>query len=121
MQINIKMKNSTLNGRSKSLNDIQTSDNTVFDISLEDTHVNDDAELLNGINNLDNDDTEKLLEKILLLENKTEILENEYRIIQKMKEEKLKQQSPKSILKKYLPDLMVGTLVNVISSYITHF
>lgn len=119
MAVNISVKNSEFNGKSKVLSNMQLRDNTDLDVSIDNISVDNEAEFLNRIKYLDNTNVDKLMEKIQEAADKLEEKEHEYMTVQMMMEEVREQKQPKkNILIKYLPELLVGTLANVISTYI---
>lgn len=115
MAISISISNSEFKGKSKVLNNRQVRNSSQeVEVALDGVKVEDEVELLNDAS------VDGLLEAI---EKAAEYLERdskEKRLVkQMMREINTQNQSRKSILKKYVPELIVGTLANVIGTYIS--
>ena len=108
MAINISISNSAINGRSKVLGDVRIKGATDIDVNIDNLMVNDNAELLNRLEILDDTHITELVKEI------------EKEVVQQMIEKiNIANQSKRSIIKEYIPELLVGTLANVIGAYLS--
>ena len=82
--------------------------------------VNDNAELLNRLEILDDTHITELVKEIEKEVVQSEKNGKEYEIVQQMIEKiNIANQSKRSIIKEYIPELLVGTLANVIGAYLS--
>ena len=120
MAINISISNSAINGRSKVLGDVRIKGATDIDVNIDNLMVNDNAELLNRLEILDDTHITELVKEIEKEVVQSEKNGKEYEIVQQMIEKiNIANQSKRSIIKEYLPELLVGTLANVIGAYLS--
>ena len=120
MAINISISNSAINGRSKVLGDVRIKGATDIDVNIDNLMVNDNAELLNWLEILDDTHITELVKEIEKEVVQSEKNGKEYEIVQQMIEKiNIANQSKRSIIKEYIPELLVGTLANVIGAYLS--
>lgn len=120
MAINISISNSAINGRSKVLGDVRIKGATDIDVNIDNLMVNDNAELLNRLEILDDTHITELVKEIEKEVVQSEKNGKEYEIVQQMIEKiNIANQSKRSIIKEYIPELLVGTLANVIGVYLS--
>lgn len=120
MAINISISNSAINGRSKVLGDVRIKGATDIDVNIDNLMVNDNAELLNRLEILDDTHITELVKEIEKEVVQSEKNGEEYEIVQQMIEKiNIANQSKRSIIKEYIPELLVGTLANVIGAYLS--
>ncbi|CUN53794.1 hypothetical protein [Roseburia inulinivorans] len=120
MAINISISNSAINGRSKVLGDVRIKGATDIDVNIDNLMVNDNAELLNRLEILDDTHITELVKEIEKEVVQSEKNGKEYEIVQQMIEKiNIANQSKRSIIKEYIPELLVGTLANVIGAYLS--
>lgn len=120
MAINISISNSAINGRSKVLGDVRIKGATDIDVNIDNLMVNDNAELLNRLEILDDTHITELVKEIEKEVVQSEKNGKEYEIVQQMIEKiNITNQSKRSIIKEYIPELLVGTLANVIGAYLS--
>lgn len=120
MAINISISNSAINGRSKVLGDVRIKGATDIDVNIDNLMVNDNAELLNRLEILDDTHITELVKEIEKKVVQSEKNGKEYEIVQQMIEKiNIANQSKRSIIKEYIPELLVGTLANVIGAYLS--
>lgn len=120
MAINISISNSAINGRSKVLGDVRIKGATGIDVNIDNLMVNDNAELLNRLEILDDTHITELVKEIEKEVVQSEKNGKEYEIVQQMIEKiNIANQSKRSIIKEYIPELLVGTLANVIGAYLS--
>ncbi|MCI6064984.1 hypothetical protein MR818_06380 [bacterium] len=120
MEINISISNSAINGRSKVLGDVRIKGATDIDVNIDNLMVNDNAELLNRLEILDDTHITELVKEIEKEVVQSEKNGKEYEIVQQMIEKiNIANQSKRSIIKEYIPELLVGTLANVIGAYLS--
>ena len=112
--------NSAINGRSKVLGDVRIKGATDIDVNIDNLMVNDNAELLNRLEILDDTHITELVKEIEKEVVQSEKNGKEYEIVQQMIEKiNIANQSKRSIIKEYIPELLVGTLANVIGAYLS--
>lgn len=123
MGINISISNSEFKGKSETLNGLMLQDTIQpVDISLEKIKVEGEAKLLTKVNYLSDIDIDGLVDVIEKEAQHIKLTSDDEITINRMIAEFNKKREPKkSILKKYLPDLLVGTLANVVSTYVCRF
>ena len=120
MAINISISNSAINGRSKVLGDVRIKGATDIDVNIDNLMVNDNAELLNRLEILDDTHITELVKEIEKEVVQSEKNGKEYEIVQQMIEKiNIANQSKRSIIKEYIPELLVGTLANLIGAYLS--
>ena len=120
MAINISISNSAINGRSKVLGDVRIKGATDIDVNIDNLMVNDNAELLNRLEILDDTHITELVKEIEKEVVQSEKNGKEYEIVQQMIEKiNIANQSKRSIIKEYIPELLVGTLANIIGAYLS--
>ena len=120
MAINISISNSAIIGRSKVLGDVRIKGATDIDVNIDNLMVNDNAELLNRLEILDDTHITELVKEIEKEVVQSEKNGKEYEIVQQMIEKiNIANQSKRSIIKEYIPELLVGTLANVIGAYLS--
>lgn len=120
MAINISISNSAINGRSKVLGNVRIKGATDIDVNIDNLMVNDNAELLNRLEILDDTHITELVKEIEKEVVQSEKNGKEYEIVQQMIEKiNIANQSKRSIIKEYIPELLVGTLANVIGAYLS--
>lgn len=120
MAINISISNSTINGRSKVLGDVRIKGAADIDVNIDNLMVNENAELLNRLEILDDTHITELVKEIEKEVEQSEKNGKEYEIVQQMIEKiNIANQSKRSIIKEYIPELLVGTLANVIGAYLS--
>lgn len=120
MAINISISNSAINGRSKVLGDVRIKGATDIDVNIVNLMVNDNAELLNRLEILDDTHITELVKEIEKEVVQSEKNGKEYEIVQQMIEKiNIANQSKRSIIKEFIPELLVGTLANVIGAYLS--
>ena len=120
MAINISISNSAINGRSKVLGDVRIKGATDIDVNIDNLMVNDNAELLNRLEILDDTHITELVKEIEKEVVQSEKNGKEYEIVQQMIEKiNIAHESKRSIIKEYIPELLVGTLANVIGAYLS--
>lgn len=120
MAINISISNSAINGRGKVLGDVRIKGATDIDVNIDNLMVNDNAELLNRLEILDDTHITELVKEIEKEVVQSEKNGKEYEIVQQMIEKiNIANQSKRSIIKEYIPELLVGTLANVIGAYLS--
>lgn len=93
---------------------------TDIDVNIDNLMVNDNAELLNRLEILDDTHIKELVKEIEKEVVQSEKNGKEYEIVQQMIEKiNIANQSKRSIIKEYIPELLVGTLANVIGAYLS--
>lgn len=93
---------------------------TDIDVNIDNLMVNDNAELLNRLEILDDTHITELVKEIEKEVVQSEKNGKEYEIVQQMIEKiNIANQSKRSIIKEYIPELLVGTLANVIGAYLS--
>lgn len=120
MAINILINNSEIKGKSKVLDDMRVKGTADVAVNIESLTVDENAELLNRLEILDDVHMTELIKEIEKEVVQSEKKEKEYEIVQQMvKKLNTTNQSKRSIIKEYIPQLFVGTLANVIGAYLS--
>lgn len=117
--IDISINNSEIKGKSKVLGDVSVTGTPDINVRIENSKIEENAELLERLTLLDDTHIDELIKNI---ESTAVVLEkngSEYEMIQHMlREFSVSHHSKRGIIKKYIPELLVGTLANVIATYL---
>ena len=117
MGITIKMTNTKISDNAKVMNNMTGNHSDNINIEMDGVQIGNTAEILN---NLTDTQTNEILYLLKEQAKKMHNTEKEYQQIIKLllDIDQEKNFSPKQILKQHMPDLLTGTLANIISSVI---
>lgn len=114
MDVKIKMTNTKISDKAKVISNMTVSDIGDVNVEMDCVEIKDEAEFLNNLTNIQIDELlSQLKEQIKLLEKTSK----EYNEIRNLLADVEKSRLPaREILKQYLPNLLTGTLANILGN-----
>lgn len=116
MEINIKMTNTKISDKAKAISDMTVHDVDNINIEMDGVEIKNEAKFLDNLTDAQIDEVlNQLKEQVELLEKTDEEYKEIRTLFADMQKSKL---STREILKQHLPNLLTGTLSNIISNVI---